>query len=136
MKAIPKTEYQRCFADWKKRWLKCIVVNGDLFEGDNLNLDIGTKVYSAQRVVCTAASERTSRNKEQTNPHCGERLLNPKRDPVYRNKRQVLAGGLFQLDLELGTIATSWDLNNSWTCQSQDLATIFLITQISPMFTM
>ncbi|UYV71060.1 IKK1 [Cordylochernes scorpioides] len=40
MKAIPKTDYQRCFADWKKRWLKCIAVNGDYFEGDNLNLAI------------------------------------------------------------------------------------------------
>ncbi|UYV78207.1 hypothetical protein LAZ67_16000481 [Cordylochernes scorpioides] len=38
MKAIPKTDYQRCFADWKKRWLKCIAANGDYFEGDNLNL--------------------------------------------------------------------------------------------------
>ncbi|UYV78471.1 hypothetical protein LAZ67_16001603 [Cordylochernes scorpioides] len=25
MRAIPKTDYQRCFADCKKRWLKCIV---------------------------------------------------------------------------------------------------------------
>ncbi|UYV77348.1 hypothetical protein LAZ67_15000596 [Cordylochernes scorpioides] len=39
IKAIPKTDYQRCFADWKKRWLKCIAANGDYFEGDNLNLD-------------------------------------------------------------------------------------------------
>ncbi|UYV82680.1 hypothetical protein LAZ67_22000529 [Cordylochernes scorpioides] len=38
MKAIPKTDYQRCFADWKKRWLKCIVANGNYFEEDNLNL--------------------------------------------------------------------------------------------------
>ncbi|UYV79233.1 hypothetical protein LAZ67_17001679 [Cordylochernes scorpioides] len=38
MKAIPKTDYQRCFANWKKRWLKCIAANGDYFEGDNLNL--------------------------------------------------------------------------------------------------
>ncbi|UYV66475.1 hypothetical protein LAZ67_4001821 [Cordylochernes scorpioides] len=38
MKAIPKTDYQRCFSDWKKKWLKCIAVNGDYFEGDNLNL--------------------------------------------------------------------------------------------------
>ncbi|UYV65378.1 hypothetical protein LAZ67_3004133 [Cordylochernes scorpioides] len=38
MKAIPKTDYQRCFADWKKRCLKCIAANGDYFEGDNLNL--------------------------------------------------------------------------------------------------
>ncbi|UYV65522.1 hypothetical protein LAZ67_3004586 [Cordylochernes scorpioides] len=38
MKAIPKTDYQRCFADWKKRWLKCIAANGDYFEGENLIL--------------------------------------------------------------------------------------------------
>ncbi|UYV76055.1 hypothetical protein LAZ67_13002340 [Cordylochernes scorpioides] len=38
MKAIPKTDYRRCFADWKKRWLKCIAANGDYFEGDNLSL--------------------------------------------------------------------------------------------------
>ncbi|UYV83394.1 hypothetical protein LAZ67_23000867 [Cordylochernes scorpioides] len=38
MKAIPKTDYKRCFADWKKRWLQCIAANGDYFEGDNLNL--------------------------------------------------------------------------------------------------
>ncbi|UYV82607.1 hypothetical protein LAZ67_22000117 [Cordylochernes scorpioides] len=38
MKAIPKTDYQRCFTDWKKRWQKCIAANGDNFEGDNLIL--------------------------------------------------------------------------------------------------
>ncbi|UYV83415.1 ACAT1 [Cordylochernes scorpioides] len=38
MKAIPKTDYERCFADWKKRCLKCIAANGDYFEGGNLNL--------------------------------------------------------------------------------------------------
>ncbi|UYV82867.1 hypothetical protein LAZ67_22001147, partial [Cordylochernes scorpioides] len=40
IEAIPKTDYQRCFADWKKRWLKCVAANGDYFEGDNLNLCI------------------------------------------------------------------------------------------------
>ncbi|UYV68636.1 hypothetical protein LAZ67_6000290 [Cordylochernes scorpioides] len=44
MKAIPKTDYQRCFADWKKRWLKCVAANGDYFEGDNLNLKLYGKV--------------------------------------------------------------------------------------------
>ncbi|UYV71886.1 hypothetical protein LAZ67_9000881 [Cordylochernes scorpioides] len=39
MKAIPKTDYQRWFADWKKRWLKCIAANRDYFEEDNLNLE-------------------------------------------------------------------------------------------------
>ncbi|UYV80907.1 hypothetical protein LAZ67_19002149 [Cordylochernes scorpioides] len=40
MKAILKTDYQRCFADWKKKWLKSIAANGDYFEGDNFNLDL------------------------------------------------------------------------------------------------
>ncbi|UYV84581.1 hypothetical protein LAZ67_X002707 [Cordylochernes scorpioides] len=44
MKAIPKTDYQRCFADWKKRWLKFIAANGDYFEGDNLNLTVPKKM--------------------------------------------------------------------------------------------
>ncbi|UYV81398.1 CLCN3 [Cordylochernes scorpioides] len=42
MKAILKTDYQRCFSDWKKKWLKCIAANGDYFEGDNLNLALKT----------------------------------------------------------------------------------------------
>ncbi|UYV74678.1 hypothetical protein LAZ67_12000508 [Cordylochernes scorpioides] len=45
MKAIPKTDYQRCFADWKKRWLKCIAANGDYFEGDNLKILYNNKVF-------------------------------------------------------------------------------------------
>ncbi|UYV75167.1 hypothetical protein LAZ67_12002719 [Cordylochernes scorpioides] len=49
MKAIPKTDYQRCFADWKKRWLKCIAANGDYFERDNLNL---VSIPNIRRVIC------------------------------------------------------------------------------------
>ncbi|UYV72271.1 hypothetical protein LAZ67_9002415 [Cordylochernes scorpioides] len=45
MKAIPKTDYKRCFADWKKRWLKCIAANGDYFEGNNLNLMLQTSNF-------------------------------------------------------------------------------------------
>ncbi|KYN15202.1 hypothetical protein ALC57_12577 [Trachymyrmex cornetzi] len=39
LKAIPKSAFQKCFDDWKKRWHKCIVSEGDYFEGDNINLD-------------------------------------------------------------------------------------------------
>ena len=37
--AIPKIELEKCFEDWKKRWHKCIISNGDYFEGDNINVD-------------------------------------------------------------------------------------------------
>ena len=37
--AIPKIEFEKCFEDWKKRWHKCIIFNGDYFEGDNINVD-------------------------------------------------------------------------------------------------
>jgi len=39
LKAIPKTVYEKCFKDWKKRWHKCIISDGDYFEGDNINID-------------------------------------------------------------------------------------------------
>ena len=38
-KAILKIEFEKCFEDWKKRWHKCIICNGDYFEGDNINVD-------------------------------------------------------------------------------------------------
>ena len=36
--AIPKSAYQKCFEDWKKRWHKCIISEGDCFEGDNIEI--------------------------------------------------------------------------------------------------
>lgn len=39
LKAIPKSAYEKCFDDWKNRWHKCIVSEGDYFEGDNINID-------------------------------------------------------------------------------------------------
>ena len=39
LKAIPQNDYQKCFDDCKKRWHKCIISNGDYFEGDNINID-------------------------------------------------------------------------------------------------
>jgi hypothetical protein len=39
LKAIPKMEVEKCFKDWQKRWHKCIVSNGDYFEGNNINVD-------------------------------------------------------------------------------------------------
>ena len=31
LKAIPKIEFEKCFENWKKRWHKCIIYNGDHF---------------------------------------------------------------------------------------------------------
>ena len=38
LKDIPKSAYQKCFEDWKKRWHKCIVSEGGYFEGDNIEI--------------------------------------------------------------------------------------------------
>lgn len=39
LNAIPKIAFQKCFEDWKKRWHKCIISNGDYFDGDKINID-------------------------------------------------------------------------------------------------
>ena len=38
LKDIPKSAYQKCFEDWKKRCYKCIISEGDYFEGDNIEI--------------------------------------------------------------------------------------------------
>ena len=37
--AIPQTDYEKCFEDWIKRWHKCVAVDGEYFEGDNIDYD-------------------------------------------------------------------------------------------------
>jgi len=37
--AIPESGFMACFEDWKKRWHKCIVSEGDYFEGDEIDLE-------------------------------------------------------------------------------------------------
>lgn len=39
LKAIPKSAYEKCFKDWKKRWNMCIAYDGDYFEGNKINID-------------------------------------------------------------------------------------------------
>ena len=39
LKAIPKSAYEKCFEDWKKRWNMCIACDGDYFEGNKINID-------------------------------------------------------------------------------------------------
>ncbi|GFU48953.1 uncharacterized protein TNCV_3209381 [Trichonephila clavipes] len=34
LQAIPKSEFQKRFEDWKHRWAKCVITNGAYFEGD------------------------------------------------------------------------------------------------------
>jgi len=37
--AIPTIEFQKCFESWIKRWHKCVAVNGEYFEEDNITFD-------------------------------------------------------------------------------------------------
>jgi len=37
MRAITKSDYQRCFCQWQERWNKCIQAQGHYFEGDKTN---------------------------------------------------------------------------------------------------
>ena len=39
LKAIPKEDFAKCFDDWKIRWHKCIAMEGDYFEGDEIDLE-------------------------------------------------------------------------------------------------
>jgi len=36
---IPTIEFQKCFENWIKRWHKCVAVDGEYFEGDNITFD-------------------------------------------------------------------------------------------------
>ena len=38
-KDIPKSVFQKCFEEWNKRWLKCIISDGNYFEGDIIKID-------------------------------------------------------------------------------------------------
>jgi len=38
LKIISKSAFQKCFEDWKKRWHKCVISDGDYFEGDHINM--------------------------------------------------------------------------------------------------
>ena len=35
---------EKCFEDWKKCWHKCIISEGDYFEGDNIGIDEKIKI--------------------------------------------------------------------------------------------
>ena len=37
--AILQTDYEKCFQDWIKHWHKCVAVDGEYFEGDNIDYD-------------------------------------------------------------------------------------------------
>jgi len=37
LRAITKSDYQRCFLQWQERWNKCIQAQGHYFEGDKTN---------------------------------------------------------------------------------------------------
>ncbi|KAG5344480.1 MOS1T transposase, partial [Acromyrmex charruanus] len=35
---ITKNDFLKCFENWKKRWHKCIISDGDYFEGDKIHI--------------------------------------------------------------------------------------------------
>jgi len=37
MRAITKSDFQRCFCQWQECWNKCIQAQGHYFEGDKTN---------------------------------------------------------------------------------------------------
>ncbi|KYQ48075.1 hypothetical protein ALC60_13035 [Trachymyrmex zeteki] len=37
--AVPIIEFQKCFESWIKRWHKCVAVDGEYFQGDNITFD-------------------------------------------------------------------------------------------------
>jgi len=38
LKGLREEEFQGCFQQWKRRWDKCIVSNGEYFEGDHIDI--------------------------------------------------------------------------------------------------
>jgi len=38
LKAIPVSDYQRCYEEWKQRLWRCVASQGNYFEGDKLDL--------------------------------------------------------------------------------------------------
>ena len=37
--ATPQTDYKKCLEGWIKRWNKCVAVDGEYFERDNIDYD-------------------------------------------------------------------------------------------------
>jgi hypothetical protein len=38
LKAIPVSEFQRCYEEWEQRLRKCVAFEGNYYEGDKLDL--------------------------------------------------------------------------------------------------
>ncbi|GFV85598.1 hypothetical protein TNCV_3774221 [Trichonephila clavipes] len=40
LKALPISEFHRCYGEWKKRLQRCVASEGSFFEGDNVELTV------------------------------------------------------------------------------------------------
>ena len=38
LKAIPVSDFQRCYEEWEQRLQRCVAFQGNYFEGDELDL--------------------------------------------------------------------------------------------------
>ncbi|UYV82234.1 Transposase [Cordylochernes scorpioides] len=80
MKAIPKTDYQRCFADWKKRQIVRMAVT-------DRSVKSRTVAQHIQSVTHHPVSARTIRRRLQQNGLSARRLL--LRLPLTQNHRRL-----------------------------------------------
>jgi len=46
LRAITKSDYQRCFCQWQECWNKCIQAQGHYFEGDKTNWPLSLLIHS------------------------------------------------------------------------------------------
>ena len=54
LKDIPKSAYEKCFEEWKKRWHKYIISEGDYFEGDNIEIHKLINFFNRPRILTEA----------------------------------------------------------------------------------
>jgi hypothetical protein len=51
MRAVKKSDYQRCFHQWQEHWNKCIQAEGHYFEGDKTQLAIKSTLSLTKKSV-------------------------------------------------------------------------------------
>jgi len=44
LKAIIQQEFQKCFQQWKYRWVNCVVAQGEYFKGDPSLYGVSTQI--------------------------------------------------------------------------------------------
>jgi len=50
LRAITKSDYQRCFRQWQESWNKCIQAQGHYFEGDKTSQPLSLLIHSQKKI--------------------------------------------------------------------------------------